>query len=631
MAVGTCIDSSTSLSDSSSNTVSPFGIDDKNKVDLLKVKKGQSYSKRFDAPLVGVASVPIDVEEFVGKVAEVAPAVTVPKRSFDTDLQDLLGLDSNSLQYEYNLTTAELFQEAIKCDRGRTYEGGGYHDQKAYATSIRSRGPLIFYTDPDATGRRVKDTFAAAYPDIEDKVWWKSDFSKYDPEKYEKLLRRAVDYLNKKHGKLYVEDVFVGRDPSFAIPFRFVGEYATHALFAKIMFPKNIEGIHDPDEKRWTLLNVPSFLLDPQRDGSRSDAAVIVDFRRRIALVAGPADYCGSIKKTMFTVMNYLLPDLGYLSMHSAANVGEKGDSAVLFGLSGTGKTTLSADPDRQFIGDDEIAWTDAGISNIEDGCYAKLIDLDKKAEPVIAAALSMPATIVENVPPLPGRILSDLDPQELDLADSSITENTRFAYGLECNPQVMEGAKAGHPKTVVFLTADAFGVLPPISLLDKDDAMYHFVTGYSSKIAGTEVGVTEPKATFSACFGAPFMSRFPSVYANLLAKKIGEANTRCILLNTGWSGGAYGTGKRMSIRHTRALLNSALAGELDNVDTEKDPNFGLCMPKSCPGVLDNILNPRNTWDDKEAYDKAARKLRDMFRTNFREKGLKDLGIKEVV
>lgn len=242
-----------------------------------------------------------------------------------------------------------------------------------------------------------------------------------------------------------------------------------------------------------------------------------------------------------------------------------------------------------------------------------------------------MPATIVENVPPLPGRTLSDLDPQELDLADSSITENTRFAYGLECNPQVMEGAKAGHPKTVVLLTADAFGVLPPISLLDKDDAMYHFVTGYSSKLAGTEVGVTEPKATFSACFGAPFMSRFPSVYANLLAKKIGEANTRCILLNTGWSGGAYGTGKRMSIRHTRALLNSALAGELDDVDIEKHPIFGLCMPKSCPGVPDNILNPRDTWDDKEAYDKAALKLRDLFRANFREKGLEDLGIKEVI
>lgn len=343
VGIGSSTTRSTSISDSNSNTVSPFGIGDKNIVDLLKVKKEQSYNKRFDAPLVGVASVPIDGEGFVGKVAEVAPAVTVkdPKRSFDTDLQDLLGLDSKSLQYEYNLTAAELFKEAIKCDRGRTYEGGGYHDQKAYATSIRSRGPLIFYTDPDATGRRVKDTFAAAYPEIENKVWWKSDFSKYDPEKYEKLLKRTVDYLNKKHGKLYVEDVFVGRDPSFAIPFRFVGEYATHALFTKIMFPKNIEGIHNPDEKRWTLLNVPSFLLDPQRDGSRSDAAVIVDFSRRIALVAGPADYCGSIKKTMFTVMNYLLPDLGYLSMHSAANVGEKGDSAVLFGLSGTGKVRL--------------------------------------------------------------------------------------------------------------------------------------------------------------------------------------------------------------------------------------------------------------------------------------------------
>jgi phosphoenolpyruvate carboxykinase (ATP) len=267
----------------------------------------------------------------------------------------------------------------------------------------------------------------------------------------------------------------------------------------------------------------------------------------------------------------------------------------------------------------------------LEDGCYAKLIDLDKTAEPVIAAALSMPTTVIENVPPLPGRPLSQLDPQELDLEDRSITENTRFAYGLECNPLVMKGAKGGHPETVVMLTADAFGVMPPIALLDDEEAMYHFVMGYSSKLAGTEVGIIEPKATFSACFGAPFMSRFASVCANLLAKKMENVSTRCILLNTGWSGGAYGTGKRMPLRITRALLNAALAGDLDNVDVEKHPIFGLRMPKSCPGVPSEILNPRKTWKDKEAYDKTDLKLRDMFRESFAEKGFKDLGINDVM
>ena len=326
-----------------SDTVAPCGNGDSNLLESLKIKREKEHDARFGVPLVRVRPVkPILIDEVIvgGKLSEevASSGVEDPKRSFDADLQDLLGLDRKSLQYEYCLTKPQLFNEAIKHDRGRISKGGGYRDQKAFATKLGSQGPLIFYTDPDATGRRVKDTFAAAYPEIEGKVWWKSDFSKYKPEQYERLLKRTVDYLNEKNGKLYVEDLFVGRDPSFAIPFRFVGEYATHALFAKTMFPDNVEGVHCPDDKRWTLLNVPSFLLNPERDGSRSDAAVIVDFRRRIALVAGPADYCGTIKKTMFTIMNYLLPDLGYLSMHSAANVGKRGDPAVLFGLSGTGK-----------------------------------------------------------------------------------------------------------------------------------------------------------------------------------------------------------------------------------------------------------------------------------------------------
>ncbi|MCA9321359.1 MAG: phosphoenolpyruvate carboxykinase (ATP) [Planctomycetes bacterium] len=544
-------------------------------------------------------------------------------------LEALFGLKNQN--FKHNLEKNQLFHEAIANDRGRTKVDGGENDQKAFATKLGDKGPLVYYTDPSATGRRVKDTFAAAYPEIDEKVWWKADFGKYDPEKYEGLFDRVVQYLNEKKGTLYVQDLFCGTDAAYSVPFRFVGEYATHALFCRTMFPKIVEGARDIDARRWTLLNVPSFKTVPDRDGSRSDAVIIVDFRRRVALVCGPADYCGTNKKTMFTVLNFMLPDMGFLPMHCSANVGEDGDSAILFGLSGTGKTTLSADPDRRLIGDDETGWTDTGVSNFEDGCYAKLIDLDKDAEPVIAAAMSMPCTLIENVPPLPGKALADTDPQEFDLKDRSITENTRFAYGLDCNPIVMEGAKGPHPKTIVMLTADAFGVLPPVSILSRDEAMYHFVSGFTAKLAGTEVGVTEPKAAFSACFGAPFMSRFPSVYAELLAKKMVDANARCILLNTGWSGGPFGVGKRMKIGFTRAMLNAALNGDLDKVETEKHPVFGLHMPKTCPGVPSEVLNPRNTWSDKAAYDKKADELRDMFRKNYAEKGFGELGIPAVL
>jgi phosphoenolpyruvate carboxykinase (ATP) len=378
------------------------------------------------------------------------------------------------------------------------------------------------------------------------------------------------------------------------------------------------------------MLNAPSFTCEPARDGCRAEAAIIIDVKNKICLVAGRADYCGVVKKTIFTVGNYLLPLEGRLSMHCSANVGMKGDAAILFGLSGTGKTTLSADPDRRLIGDDETIWSGNGLCNLEDGCYAKLIDLDKQAEPVIAAALSMPGTIIENVPPLPGRKMEDCAPHELDLTDKSITENTRFSYPLSANPNVMPGARGPHPETIVLLTADAFGVLPPISVLDPEQVMYHFVSGFTAKLAGTEVGVTEPKAAFSACFGAPFMAHRPSVYAKLLAEKMKQHKARCILLNTGWSGGAYGIGKRISIGHTRALLDAALAGLLDpgKVQYETHPIFNLSLPRSCPGVPAEILNPRSTWKDKGAYDAQATKLRDMFRKNFEEKGFSKLGIR---
>ena len=557
-----------------------------------------------------------------------SPAETA---DFRDDLERLLGL--NNVHYKYGLTKEQLFNEAIRNDRGRTKQGGGSDDQKAYATKLGIKGPLVYYTDPDCTGRRVLDTFAVKWPEVANEIWWKNDLQPYNPEAYEGLLKRVVEHLNAKQAMLYVKDVFAGSDPAYSVPYRFVGEYATHAMFAHNMFPKDIEGVEDPAEKRWTMLNAPSFVCVPERDGSRSEATIIIDTRNRICLVAGRADYNGVVKKTIFTVMNYMLPNQGILSMHCSANVGKDGDGAILFGLSGTGKTTLSADPDRRLIGDDETAWNENGLSNLEDGCYAKLIDLDKQAEPVIAAALSMPGTLIENVPPLPSRRMEELDPQDLDLTDNSVTENTRFSYPLEANPNVMEGARGPHPSTIVLLTADAFGVLPPIAVLEGRDVMYHFVSGFTSKLAGTEVGVTEPQAAFSACFGAPFMAHKPSVYAKLLREKMEQNEARCILLNTGWSGGAYGTGKRISIKHTRALLNAALRGDLDEgkVEYEVHPIFNLKMPTSCPEVPSEILNPRNTWADKDAYDASAEKLRTMFRENFEKKGFSALGIEPVM
>ena len=555
-------------------------------------------------------------------------ATTQPSATdFRVELEQLLGL--KTVTYKYGLSKDELFHEAIANDRGRVRKDGPSTDQKAFPTKLGTKGPLVYYTDPDCTGRRVKDTYAVRWPEVADVLWWKDDVQPYDPDKFQGLLKRVVEHLNAKKAQLYVKDVFMGADPDFAVPYRFVGEYAAHALFAHNMFPKDLKGVKEVGARRWTMLNAPSFVCEPARDGCRAECAVIIDIRHRICLVAGRMDYCGVVKKTIFTVGNYLLPLEGRLLMHCSANVGMRGDAAILFGLSGTGKTTLSADPERRLIGDDETIWSDNGLCNLEDGCYAKLIDLNKQAEPVIAAALSKPGTIVENVPPLKGKQMAECDPQELDLTDKSITENTRFSYPLTANPNVMPGARGPHPETIVLLTADAFGVLPPVAVLDAKDVMYHFVSGFTAKLAGTEVGVTEPKAAFSACFGAPFMAHKPSVYAKLLGEKMQKHKARCILLNTGWSGGAFGTGKRISIKHTRALLNAALAGQLDagKVEHEVHPILNLKMPVSCPGVPSEILNPRNTWGDKAAYDAAATKLRDMFRKNFDDKGFAKLGI----
>ena len=544
-------------------------------------------------------------------------------------LADRFGL--NNVQLHVGLSQNELFHAAVANDRGRIDLDGPDDAQKAYPTALGEDGPLVYYADPTCTGRPVQDTFAVAWPELVDDIWWKPDFKQFDPTKYEALLQRVIAHLNETNAELYSTDVFCGWDPKFAIPYRFVGEYATHAYFANIMFPKDVRNDVDRELDGWTMINVPSFRCDPERDGTLNERAVIMDIKNKIGLVVGRADYCGVVKKTMFTVMNFALPAQGQLTMHCSANVGSEGDAAILFGLSGTGKTTLSADPGRLLIGDDEHVWTDDGVSNFEDGCYAKLIDLDKDNEPVIAAALSMPGTLIENVPGLPGKPMAETHPQELDLFDGSCTENTRFAYPLTCNPSVAEGARGPHPETIVLLTADAFGVLPPISILNEEEVMYHFVMGFTSKLAGTEVGVTEPQPSFSSCFGSPFMSQKPMVYGELLAQRMADNKARCILLNTGWTGGAHGTGSRMSLGITRALLNAALAGELDDVETEIHPILGLAMPKTAPGVDSAILNPRNTWDDKGAYDAAATKLRDMFRSNYDSQGYAKLGIPNVM
>ena len=542
------------------------------------------------------------------------------------ELNEAFGL--TNVELRHGLAQDDLFDLAIENDRGFVEESGPADAQKAFATSLGKEGPLVYYTDPTCTGRPTKDTFAVARPATEGEVWWKPDFQPFDADAFDALLPRVVAHLNERNATLYSTDVFCGWDPEFAEAYRFVGEYATHAYFCNIMFPKAVRDDADRPETGWTLLNVPSFHCDPERDGTKSNRAVIIDIENRVALVLGRADYCGVNKKTMFTLMNFVLPAKGQLSMHCSANVGNDNDSAILFGLSGTGKTTLSADPKRLLIGDDEHVWTDTGVSNFEDGCYAKLIDLNKENEPVIAAALSMKGTLIENVPGLPGKSMEETDPQDLDLTDGSITENTRFAYPLDCNPGVAEGAKGPHPQTIVLLTADAFGVLPPVSILTRDEVMYHFVTGFTSKLAGTEVGITEPQATFSACFGGPFMSQKPVVYAQLLADRMQKHETRCILLNTGWTGGPYGKGDRMSLKITRALLDAALAGELDDVATVVEPTLGLRIPTSCPGIEDaSILNPRDTWDDPEQYDLAAAKLKQMFQDNYEAKGFADLGI----
>jgi phosphoenolpyruvate carboxykinase (ATP) len=473
---------------------------------------------------------------------------------------------------------------------------------------LADTGSLVVRTG-EYTGRSPNDRFFVREPSSERRIGWGKGNRPFDPEKYESLRARLLAYLEGK--ELFVQDCYVGADKEHRLPVRVVTETAWHSLFARNMF------LPEPDlEKQsriqpgFLVLGIPGFHSRPEMDGTRSEVFILIHFGRKEILIGGTL-YAGEIKKSLFTVMNYLLPGSGVLPMHCAANYGKDTDDvAVLFGLSGTGKTTLSADPKRTLVGDDEHGWSDRGVFNFEGGCYAKVIKLSMEAEPEIYRTTRMFGTILENVS-------MNTVTRELDLDDASLTENTRASYPLTSIPRVAAEGAVGHPRHIVMLTADAFGVLPPIAAMTPEQAMYHFLSGYTAKVAGTERGVVDPEATFSTCFGAPFMTLHPSVYAGLLGEKIARHNTRVWLLNTGWTGGPHGVGQRIRLPYTRAMLNAALSGKLDGVETRQDPFFGLLVPTSCADVPPDILDPRTTWRDAGAYDAQARKLAGMFDENF--------------
>ncbi|SMH28609.1 phosphoenolpyruvate carboxykinase [Mesorhizobium australicum] len=491
-------------------------------------------------------------------------------------------------EVRYNLGAAELYEAAIRL--------GEAH--------LSAEGALVAYTGQH-TGRSPKDKFVVRDGNTEGKVWWDNNKA-ISPEQFETLF---ADFKALAKGKdLYVQDLEGGADPANVLPVRVITEFAWHSLFIRNLLIRPDRAKLATFVPKMTIIDLPSFRADPARHGTRSETVIAVDLTRMIVLIGGSA-YAGEMKKSVFTMLNYLLPERGVMPMHCSANVGPKGDSAVFFGLSGTGKTTLSADPTRTLIGDDEHGWGKDGIFNFEGGCYAKTIRLSAEAEPEIFATTRRFGTVLENV------VLDEKRVPDFD--DGSLTENTRCAYPLDFIPNASETGRAPHPKNIIMLTADAFGVMPPIARLTPAQAMYHFLSGYTAKVAGTERGVTEPEATFSTCFGAPFMPRHPSEYGNLLRELIAEHNVDCWLVNTGWTGGAYGTGRRMPIKATRALLAAALNGSLKNAEFRTDPNFGFEVPVSVPDVDGSILDPRSTWADKAAYDRQARKLVGMFIDNF--------------
>ncbi|MFD1020560.1 phosphoenolpyruvate carboxykinase (ATP) [Thalassobacillus hwangdonensis] len=457
------------------------------------------------------------------------------------------------------------------------------------------------------TGRSPQDKFIVEDEVSKDKVDWGTVNRSIDEDVFLKLYHKVVDYLKEKE-EVFVFNGFAGADANYRLPIKVVNEFAWHNLFARQMFIRPTEEELNEHQSEFTVVSAPNFKADPEVDGTRSEAFIIVSLKHRIVLIGG-TEYAGEIKKSIFSVMNYILPQKNVLSMHCSSNVGNEGDVALFFGLSGTGKTTLSADPYRRLIGDDEHAWSNNGVFNIEGGCYAKTINLSQEKEPQIFDAIRF-GSVLENV-------VLDEDTRLPDYDDTSLTENTRAAYPIDNIDNIVIPSVAGHPNTIIFLTADAFGVLPPISKLTKEQAMYHFLSGYTSKLAGTERGVTSPEATFSACFGSPFLPLAPSTYAEMLGEKIDQFNSNVFLVNTGWTGGAYGEGSRMKLSYTRAMIHSALEGELNNAETTQDPIFGLEIPMHVPGVPDDVLVPRKTWNDPEAYDKKAKELAMKFHENF--------------
>jgi phosphoenolpyruvate carboxykinase (ATP) len=490
---------------------------------------------------------------------------------------------------KWNLTAAALYEEAIRREEG----------------VIAASGPLVCRTGQH-TGRSPNDKFVVREPSSEANVWWGKVNKAMEEQHFNALESDMLASLTDK--ELYVLDCYAGADPMYQLPVRVINEYAWHNLFCRNLF------IDDPAAARasapqFTVIDSPSFKADPKRHGTASEVVVALNFARSLVLIGGTS-YAGEMKKSIFTVLNYLLPLRNVLSMHCSANIGRAGDVALFFGLSGTGKTTLSSDANRMLIGDDEHGWSDRGVFNFEGGCYAKTIRLSRDAEPQIYSTTERFGTVLENV-------VYDPVTRQLDLDDDRYTENTRAAYPIAFIDNSVPSGQGGHPRNVVMLTADAFGVLPPVARLTAEGAMYHFLSGYTAKVAGTEKGVTEPKATFSTCFGSPFLPLPPSRYAEMLGSRIDRHQSRVWLVNTGWTGGAYGTGTRMKIGYTRAMIQAALSGALDNVAYARDPIFNLDVPQACPDVPAEVLNPRMTWTDQAAYDAQARKLARMFAENF--------------
>jgi phosphoenolpyruvate carboxykinase (ATP) len=508
------------------------------------------------------------------------------RSKYGLEMQGLRGLGN----VYWNLSTPMLYEEAIRRQECRLAE----------------MGSMVVRTGQH-TGRSPDDKFVVREPSSEDKVWWGKVNRPVDPDQFDRIRQRMFAYL--KGRDLFVEDCFVGADAAYRLPVRVITTRAWHSLFARTMF---ISPCHEQlveHKPGFTVIQAPSFQANPENDGTRSDVFILLNFAEKLVLIGG-TEYAGEIKKSIFTVMNYLLPQRGVLSMHCSANIGADGDVAIFFGLSGTGKTTLSADASRTLIGDDEHGWSDDGVFNFEGGCYAKIIRLSPTAEPEIYATTRAFGTILENVG-------FDRTTGKIDLDDESLTENTRAAYPISFIPNASTDGIGGHPRTIFMLTADAFGVLPPIAKLTPEQAMYHFLSGYTAKVAGTERGVTDLHPLFSTCFGAPFMALPPAVYAGLLGERIAAHDASVWLVNTGWTGGPAGVGKRMEIGHTRALIRAALAGQLADVPTQRDPVFGVDVPQSCPGVPPEVLTPRTTWEDPEAYDAQARRLAGMFAANF--------------